>query len=173
MGDDERAEHVKTVYAHFGLAIYLAQCLEHGIVNALLVLDLVPNQAKTLRSKNEWNMKVDDFFDQNFRQTLGQMITALRKVTTVPTKLETLLAEALHKRNWLAHHYFRERAEQFMSASGRDHMIAELEDVQKLFREADLQLEEISRPLMEKYGYTEAKLAAAFEELRRRTRDDL
>jgi hypothetical protein len=60
-----------------------------------------------------------------------------------------------------------------MSASGRDHMIAELKDVQKLFREADLQLEEISRPLMEKYGYTEAKLGAAFEELRKRTRDDL
>jgi hypothetical protein len=112
MGDDERGEHVKTVYAHFGLAIYLAQCLEHGIVNALLVLDLVPNQAKTVRSKNEWSTKVDAFFDQNFRQTLGQMITALRKVTTVPTKLETLLAEALHKRTWLAHHYFRERAEQ-------------------------------------------------------------
>jgi hypothetical protein len=52
-------------------------------------------------------------------------------------------------------------------------MIAELEDVQKLFREADLQLEEISRPLMEKYGYRSAKLAAAFEELRKRTRDDL
>jgi len=38
----EDGEHIKEVYAHFGLAIYLAQVLEHGIVNALVCADFVP-----------------------------------------------------------------------------------------------------------------------------------
>jgi len=33
MSDDNADEHVKTVYAHFGLALYLAQVLEHGLAN--------------------------------------------------------------------------------------------------------------------------------------------
>jgi hypothetical protein len=40
---DPTDEHVKTVYAHFGLAVYLAQVLEHGLVNALVFVDLLPS----------------------------------------------------------------------------------------------------------------------------------
>ena len=33
-------EQTRDVYAHYGLAMYLAQTLEHGIVNALVILRL-------------------------------------------------------------------------------------------------------------------------------------
>ncbi|WP_269077590.1 hypothetical protein [Xanthomonas cannabis] len=32
---EDHGEQVKEIYARFGLAIYQAQCLEHGLVNAL------------------------------------------------------------------------------------------------------------------------------------------
>jgi hypothetical protein len=54
-------------------------------------------------------------------------------VTTVPNDLEGLLTEALKKRNFLTHHFFRERAELFMSRHGREKMIQELERAQKIF----------------------------------------
>jgi len=46
-------EHVKEVYARFGLAVYYAQVLEHGLVNALVVLDLIPNRRHLARSRDE------------------------------------------------------------------------------------------------------------------------
>lgn len=45
MGEDERSEHVKTVYAHFGLPT-----ISHSALNMALSMrsTLYPNQAKTL-----------------------------------------------------------------------------------------------------------------------------
>ena len=34
---DNEDEHTKEVYARFGLAVYYAQVLEHGLVNALTI----------------------------------------------------------------------------------------------------------------------------------------
>ena len=166
MTDDEVSEHVKTVYAHFGLAIYLSQVLEHGLVNALFVMDLVP-RAGAVATRDTWPRKSDAFFDEQFRKTLGRMIESLRTVAKVPTTLEGLLAKALDRRNWLAHDYFRERAEDFMSARGRNRMIEELEEAQALFRTADEELDKVAKPLREKYGYTEEKLNALYEEMKR------
>tara|TARA_R110001583_G_C5419106_1_gene387649 strand:- start:39 stop:200 length:162 start_codon:yes stop_codon:yes gene_type:complete len=50
----DEGEHVKDVYAHFGLAMYLAQVLEHGIVNALVYTDLIPRRAKDIASSEQW-----------------------------------------------------------------------------------------------------------------------
>ncbi len=173
MEKDNIGEQVKTVYAHFGLAIYQSQVLEHGLVNALLVLDLVPNKAKSARSQEHWASLVDQFFDENFRHTLGRMIQNFKSVGPIPPNLETLLTKALEKRNWLAHHYFRERAEDFMSSSGREKMVAELEDAQNLFRDADKELEAAAKPLFDKYGFTEAKLKAALDDMRKEVQSDL
>ena len=35
MSDDDLSNHIKEVYARFGVAFYYAQVLEHGLVNAL------------------------------------------------------------------------------------------------------------------------------------------
>jgi hypothetical protein len=48
---EDEGEHIKEVFAHFGLALYLAQCLEHGIVNALSQLDLFTVQAPEIRKR--------------------------------------------------------------------------------------------------------------------------
>lgn len=54
MGSDLLSEQVKEIYANFGLAVYQAQCLEHGLVNALVLLDLIPNRRKLTKSAEEW-----------------------------------------------------------------------------------------------------------------------
>lgn len=162
--DDEDGEHHKTVYAHFGVAIYLSQVLEHALANALLILDLVP-QAQKVATPASWPEKVDSFYDSQFRRTLGSLIRRLGELATVPLELENLLAQALDKRNWLSHHYFRERATEFFSVSGRDKMIAELEDAQSLFRAADTALETVVKPLRQRYGYSDEILAKLEEEM--------
>jgi hypothetical protein len=52
--EHDEDEHVKEVYARFESAVYYAQVLEHGLVNALVILDLIPNRRHLVRSRDEW-----------------------------------------------------------------------------------------------------------------------
>lgn len=157
-------EQIKEVYAQFGLAIYLAQVLEHGIGNALVYSSLIPSNVGKVRSALEWHEKFDQFLGLHFEKTLGRMISTLKAEIATTSNLESLLSEALRKRNWLAHHYFRERSDDFMNEAGRTKMIAELEEAQTLFSLADEVLETITKPLREKYGFTDERLEQFFDE---------
>src|SRR5690606_33917830 len=119
-------EEVKDIYAHFGLAIYQAQCLEHGLVNALVFLDHIPKRRKFAKSATEWADSVDSFMESKFEYTLGRMIRELGEVTPVESGLQDLLSLALKRRNWLAHGYFKDRAEDFLTKTGRAKMLSEL-----------------------------------------------
>ncbi len=165
MAYDDSNEQTKTVYAHFGAAIYFAQCLEHGLVNALVYLDLIPTTAHGVRNREEWAVAVDAFMDRHFEHTLGRMIRNLSKVVEVRDDLPTVLQSALDTRNWLAHDYFRERAVEFVSDSGRDRMIAELEAAQQLFRDAGARLDATFKPVRERYGLSDERLEQACEQL--------
>ena len=73
---DSRGEQVREVYAYFGLAIYLAQCLEHCIVNGLLWAKLMPKEIKAHKRRGansfkraEWEARFDLFVDKQFEQT--------------------------------------------------------------------------------------------------------
>ena len=157
-------EHVKTVYAHFGLAMYLAQCLEHGLANALIYLDLIPRKAKSVRTKQEWIEAFDSFMGRNFEKTLGALIRSLRDLTVIPPELGDKLTQSLKLRNWLAHHFFRERAAEFASFSGRDSMIRELKAAQELFETTDDLLDSTIELVRTKYGFTDEKVAQIYTE---------
>ena len=149
-------EHVREVYAHFGLAVYQAQVLEHSLVNAMVILKL-PERNRITRTD------IDDFMGQEFQKTLGNLVNDLKKYTTLPPGLEKLLSSALKTRNWLCHHYFRERAEDFMMLNGRSGMIIELDDSRDLLIEADSALNALVRPLAAQFGITEATIEAELE----------
>ena len=144
----ERDDLVREVYAHFGLAMYLAQVLEHGIVNAMVVAKL-PSSNSTTRQD------IDVFMDQQFKNTLGRLLGELQRHIAVPDRLARILSEALSKRNWLAHSYFRERAADFVTAAGCHRMILELGEAQQLLTQADHELAMVVRPIRERYGVTE------------------
>lgn len=74
---DDESEHIKEVYARFGLALYRAQVLEHGIVNALVVVDLIPSRRHLARSKTEWEVAVDEFMGLHFDHTMGKLMSDL------------------------------------------------------------------------------------------------
>lgn len=161
---DAKGVHVKEVFANFGLSIYAAQCLEHGLVNALIYLKLIPS--KTLEvPKIDWAHMVDDFAAENFEHTLGRMIKDLQSVAEIPLDLSERLSEALRIRNWLAHDYFRERAREFLSFEGRDKMISELEVAIRVINQADESLTKTLEPVLKKYGITEESIARISEEM--------
>ena len=156
-------EHVKEVYAHFGLAMYLAQCIEHAIVLLLVYTDLIPRWTKRISSLKQWQDEFDLFMYLHFEQTLGRLLNNLRTKMPVPSNLEQLLVKSLKKRNWLAHDYFRERAVDFMSKVGRDGMIQELQGAQELFTQTEKALDAVVRPIRERQGLTDDRLQSIVE----------
>lgn len=163
---DDENEQIKEVYARFGLAVYFAQVLEHGIVNALLVASLIPSRRHLAPSIQDWAAEVDSFTGRHFEDTMGRLIKSLRSVTTLSVDLEDLLRVALSKRNWLVHDYFRERAEEFISNTGRQVMLKEIEECSELFQAADDSLDSIVRPLRSSQGITDEWIE---REMKRRT----
>jgi hypothetical protein len=119
-------EHIKEVYARFGLALYCAQVLEHWLVNALVMMDLIPNRRHQARAEEEWANEVDPFMDRQIEEPMGRLIKKLARLTKVPLGLENVLRRALKQRNWLAHHYFRVRAWDFTNEKGRASMMKRL-----------------------------------------------
>lgn len=156
-GEDE---HYKSVYAEFGLAIYLAQCLEHAIVNALMFVDLIPHANKSAASSNEWRDLFDTYIGERFGFTLGKLLGELKRVMPVDSGLAQSLADALKLRNFLAHAFFRERAELFLSHSGREAMIQELVKAQESFQHVETLLAETIQPAQLELGFTPEALKA-------------
>ena len=48
---DQKSEHCKEVYAHFGLAISSAQCLEQAMIHLITFLDHFPNTVPNFYTK--------------------------------------------------------------------------------------------------------------------------
>ena len=145
---------VRETYAHFGAAVFLAQTLETEIVNAMVIARL-PEKDHISRQE------IDAFMNRPI--TLGQLLKELKKYAWVHDELEQTLQEALEKRNWLVHAYFKERSKDFMSSAGCNLMISELEGAERLFGDATRKLNMSVKPIRERFGITDEVLEREFE----------
>ena len=83
--------------------------------------------------------------DSEFGRTLERPIEKLRNLTTIDDDLENLLIECVKKKKLVSASLFHEKGlREFMSASGRNSMIEELQRCRDLFKETDVKLEAIS-----------------------------
>ncbi|WAC27504.1 hypothetical protein [Ancylobacter sp. SL191] len=166
--DNEDDAQIREVYSRYGLAMYQAQVLEHGMVNAVIIARMMP----TLHghpNRSAWEDAFDRAYDVELAKTFGNMLRALASLNP-PEELLARLRSAKSARDRLAHSFFREHAEDFLSRSGRTKMIAECEDAIKMFSAIDANLEEHIRPQRERHGITnewiERHLAAAMASAR-------
>jgi predicted DNA-binding transcriptional regulator AlpA len=107
------------VYAHYGLAMGMAQMVEHELATVLVLLGQEPYQREVFLREIE---------DGN-RKTLGQLKDQLMKKGT-PVLGITHLQRVVKTRNLLAHHFFREaeRSVKMNTDKGRSELIAELDE---------------------------------------------
>jgi hypothetical protein len=135
----------REVYANFGLAMYAAQVLEHEIVNLIAWTD-VSNKGYAERGE------IDTLYESLFRETFGSLRNRLVEKRQDINHLEDKLKRALALRNFLAHHYFRERASAAMYEEGKRHMISELRKARDLFGELDAELTTFTHGALERLG---------------------
>jgi hypothetical protein len=138
--------------------MFHAQCLEYGLVLLL--------SAKYGPSPEKINIvQYDELMQTNLLKTFGALKKDLPKLAKFPDGFEDKLTEALKKRNWLAHHYFRERASQFINKKGREQMIQELQTIADLFVYIDEQFTDINFKWGAEHGLTEETFQKLLDEL--------
>lgn len=151
--DDPKSVQMREVYSRFGLAMYMAQVLEHGMVNALLVLRLLPAM-RDYADRTSWDEAFERFYDAELSNTFGTMVKALENTRSLPEPLLVRLRAAKSERDHLAHRFFREHDLDFMTQSGRTKMIAECEYRVELFQTLDRDLEAVVEPERNRFGIT-------------------
>lgn len=150
---DPQALQFKDMCAYYGAAMHMSQVLEHGIVNALFFLDFLPR-------KGEWtDEEYEGFFEVNFSKTFGKLVHSLKKITTVPADLESLIHRSNKRRNHLAHTFFRESMD-VLYAGGFDEIVTALNEDIELFSETDKRLTALLEPVWLQAGWTMERIEA-------------
>lgn len=150
--DDEDVVQIREVYSRYGLAMYQAQVLEHGIVNAVIIARILP-MMRGYPNRSAWEDAFDRAYGIELAKTFGNMLRALDTLN-LPDELLERLRGAKAKRDRLAHRFFREHDVDFLSRVGRTRMIAECEEAIEMFSVIDADLEELIRPHREQHGIT-------------------
>jgi len=165
---DEESAEIRDLYAEAGVALYLAQVVEHGIVNILVLADMLSLKEKArkegvkpTKDKIAENVAMaEDAEERHYKRTMGNLLKNLydQKVD-FPDGLEELFNRALEARNRIAHRFFRERALEVANHEGRLVAIAELKEMQNVFDKADAPLDKIFRQMAIRLGLPTERLA--------------
>jgi hypothetical protein len=116
------------LYAEFGIAAETAQVLEVEAGNAALnYLAMFVDTDRITPEETELFRGVTN--DLN-RKTLGAMLKHIKAVGNFDDTLLQIVDEALERRNYLTHKFFRAHNFAIQSPEGRKAMIAELKSIQ-------------------------------------------
>ncbi len=123
---DDEDYHTREVYANFGLAIYHAQVLEHGVVNLLTIAKIFPDPMATRKM-------FAPLMEWCFTQVLGKLAKEVTPYVGDDTELLADLRHAVEARNQLVHRYWRQKIELMLTTRGKNRMIGELRDMVQMF----------------------------------------
>jgi hypothetical protein len=147
--EEENDPPFKRICARYGLAMYFVQVLEHGIVNALVWLDLYK------KTGGRWTAEEFDRYNESrFGDTLKELSKRLATFGAIPDELKADLDEANRRRRLLAHHFFRDAVDA-MAADEIAEVLARLEDDRRFFKATDVMLDDFMEPLLERIGFTQ------------------
>lgn len=151
----------KRVCARYGLAMYFVQVLEHGIVNALVWLDLFK------KTGGRWTPEeYDKYYESRFSDTLRELSTKLARHGQIPEELKVRLEEANRRRRLLAHHFFRDACDA-VALEQVSNVVDRLEDDRCFFQETDRMLDAFMEPIFASVGFSKEVRERAMEEYRR------
>lgn len=154
---------IREVYSRYGLAMYMAQVLEHGMVNAAIVMGTLP----TMRSHPDeasWHATFDRAYENGLALTYGNMLRQLEAIAEFPRPLLDRARAAKEDRDVLAHRFFRQNDLAFMNPAGRTAMIAECEERVELFKSLAEDIDAFIAPIQAKHGISQEWIERAMEQ---------
>lgn len=133
----------KELYAYYGRIMFAYQCLEHAIVNILVLAntDLTQEYAESFYLKME----------SEFKKTFGKLINSFKKIATLDATIINKLEYILKKRNFLAHAFFKESIYEQVTPEGKYRLINKLIDIEKDVKSIDELLSPIYKLLLNEF----------------------
>jgi hypothetical protein len=159
LDEDER---VREVYARFGLAVFFAQVFEAGVVNLIFFSE---------RLEGRWvsDEEIDRRFDELYGHVLGKLVRMLESQGRLPEPDLDLCRQALKERNRLAHRFWREAVENFMTPRGMQRLLDDVDGCRALFVQAD----EVTTALLHELGSPHGLTPEAVEQQAERIREQV
>jgi hypothetical protein len=151
--DDEEAL-TKEVYACFGLAYYMTECVHRGLVQSIALLPLDKLSAT--------HPRIEERFGAYEKLTFGQLMPHAKEV--LPSALHESLDWALARRNFLAHGFWYERIHQMSSVDGKQHLVEELEETATSLRSLNRAIDDLVLAHQRHLGMTQDAWEAALQE---------
>lgn len=145
---------IREMYARFGLAYYQSACLHRGLCIAF-AWDGLPSREMITAPRVEERMA------KAFSPTLGDVVGRLEDA--LPVELGGKIRAAVDARNFLAHHFWFERAHLMFSVSDVGQLISELDGYVELFGRLDAEVSEWLEPTRQQLGLTDEVIQQSLE----------
>lgn len=146
-------ELIKEVFAQYGSAYYFSECL---YTQLCIMYALGRFQSK----RDITRPRVEEKLSFALSLTLGSLAEGIKDI--VPEELYSDLDAAVRKRNFIAHHFWFERAHLMFSVDGLEGMRDELISYALFFKTLDNKLERAFLPVMRKLGISDDMVQKSF-----------
>lgn len=162
MEPGQDAPKLREIYGCLGYVMFLSQCLEGLLTQAIFVFMIFPaknSEIKEIAARNslgEWEAFVDSHDQRLWRNTLGRLIFKLQKSGTLTPDIEQSLKDALTQRNYVAHEFFKDRLATLYSEKGQDDAILFLRRAGGLLQRAIDRFSPLVQAELDRYGYDAA-----------------
>lgn len=147
---NEMPKDLTDLYAEYGITAEKAQVLEVEAGNVALAF--VALWVGTDKLDDEKKQFYASLMDDVNRKTLGKLLKQIKKTTNFDGKGIEIIDEALEKRNYFTHHYFRKHNFAIFNEEGRKEMVRELKEIQKQLDLAHAFLSSLSSLLSKQSG---------------------
>ena len=121
---ESKEGQLNAIFACFGSAAQHSQFFEVALGEFLMVYNKIFRKSLTLNDLEAIETRLG-------KKTIGALLQEFRKYVTIDNgRIEQYLDDALVKRNFLMHHFFRVRQEEFITENGRMGMLKELVNIE-------------------------------------------
>jgi len=162
---------IRETFAYFGRAFYMASVFEVGLAHALLFSDFLAKVSVQFRltkgvgfDRKKYEIEFDAFIDKHFALTLGNLIKRIDEMALFDDALKKRIVAAKQRRDFLTHHYWRERSMDFATFSGRAAMRKELEDADN-FQTLDRAIDAALKPKRAEIGIKDEWLEKHYQHI--------
>jgi hypothetical protein len=168
MMDEELDQHsweIRETFAYYGRAVYMSSVVEVALAHVLLFAqfmkkvrdDYIAARGKGFDRK-QYERDFDAFMNDQFAQTMGNLMRRVEKFGGFDVALKAKIADAKKRRDFLTHHYWRERSIDFATSEGRERMRKELNADAEMFQQIDRDIDAASASLRASLGINDAML---------------
>ena len=169
---DKKSWETRETFAYFGRAFYMASALEVGLAHALLYSDFLAEvQRKYVQTKGKnfdrvkYEAEFDAFFEKRFAQTMGNLVREIERIPEISDDLKKRIVAAKKRRDFLSHHFWRERAKEFATSQGCAAMREELQKDMELFEQLDREINTAMLPIRQRLGIKDKWLQQHYEKI--------